>query len=85
MIVRFLPSFKRAYRKLSEGQRHDVDGALQIFVRAPFDPCLHNHQLKGGKKGVYAITAGYDLRILFAKSGNAITLLLTVGTHNEVY
>ncbi|MDD5055882.1 MAG: hypothetical protein PHZ00_06485 [Candidatus Peribacteraceae bacterium] len=85
MIIRFLPSFNRAYRKLTKQQRDGIDTALELFVQFPFDPRLHNHKLRGDKSGVRSIAAGFDLRILYIEEGTTIALLLTAGTHDEVY
>lgn len=85
MIIRFLPSFDRAYRKLTSQQRDGIDAALELFVHFPFDPRLRNHKLHGDKSGVRSIAAGFDLRILYIEEGTTIALLLTAGTHDEVY
>ncbi len=59
--------------------------ALQEDV---FNPQLATHKLKGALAGYWACSAGYDLRIVFqiAKtSAEEIILLVSVGTHDEVY
>ncbi len=53
-----------------------------------FDARLKTHKLKGDLVGVWACSAGYDLRILFefvTHSNAEAILLLTIGTHDEVY
>ena len=87
MQIRFLPRFKRAYRKLSVDNRNCVDEALQIFVVSPSDPRLYNHVLAGQMKGIRSLSAGYDLRILYRmeKNGAAMAIIMMVGTHDEVY
>jgi mRNA interferase YafQ len=53
-----------------------------------FDPKLGSHKLKGDLAGLWACSAGYDLRIVFeiAKhNDDEVILLVSVGTHDEVY
>jgi mRNA interferase YafQ len=53
-----------------------------------FDERLATHKLRGDLAGLWACSAGYDLRIVFeiAKHNDAeIILLVSVGTHDEVY
>jgi mRNA-degrading endonuclease YafQ of YafQ-DinJ toxin-antitoxin module len=53
-----------------------------------FNPLLRTHKLKGKLAGTWACSAGFDLRIVFEfvnfEDQEAI-LLLSVGTHEEVY
>ncbi len=52
----------------------------------PFPPVLRNHGLTGKLRGLRAISAGYDLRIVYEEEGgHACVLLLNTGTHDEVY
>ena len=86
MRIFYATSFRRAYRKLSAEHQQRVNTVLQFFLANPFDPRLHNHTLAGSKRNLRSISAGYDLRILYAQRGtHAVVLLITVGTHDEVY
>ncbi|HAZ28110.1 TPA: type II toxin-antitoxin system mRNA interferase toxin, RelE/StbE family [Candidatus Acetothermia bacterium] len=64
--------------------------ALEILVEDPFHPSLRTHRLKGELAGVWACTVDYRNRLLFEivrnpSSGAEEILLLTMGTHEEVY
>lgn len=86
MKLRRTNAFDRAYRKLTEKHRLGVDSALRIFFLNPFDVRLRNHKLSGSREGVRSIRAGYDLRILYVESSEQeVFLLLTLGTHDQVY
>lgn len=86
MKIRRKSSFDRAYRKLTREQRLWVDESIHLFAQDPFDSRLHNHKLSGAQEGIRSISAGYDLRILYVEfDGHALVLLITVGTHDEVY
>jgi mRNA-degrading endonuclease YafQ of YafQ-DinJ toxin-antitoxin module len=67
-----------------------IERALQQLAEDPFYPTLHIHKLKGDLAGAWACTVDYDNRILFEfaqnpESGEQEILLLTMGTHDEVY
>ncbi|HJQ81306.1 MAG TPA: type II toxin-antitoxin system YafQ family toxin [Lacipirellulaceae bacterium] len=83
--------FVRAVRRHLKKRRHaaaNVRQTLEILAADAFDPRLKTHKLTGELEGVWACSAGYDLRILFEfvqVEGNEAILLLTMGTHDEVY
>jgi mRNA-degrading endonuclease YafQ of YafQ-DinJ toxin-antitoxin module len=61
---------------------------LKLLAEDAFDPRLRTHKLKGELTGCWASIAGRDLRIVFEfvqESGLEAILLLSVGTHDEVY
>jgi mRNA interferase YafQ len=62
--------------------------ALTKLSENPFDSSLFTHKLKGSLEGNYAARITFELRIVFRiiKQGNEeCILLLTIGTHDEVY
>jgi len=67
-----------------------VGRTLQQLAENPFHPGLHSHKLKGELAGAWVCTVDYDYRILFdfvknQETGEEEILLLTMGTHEEVY
>lgn len=65
-----------------------LESTLQMLHGDAFDVRLKTHKLKGDLVGVWACSGGYDLRILFefvTHSNAEAILLLTIGTHDEVY
>ncbi len=61
---------------------------LVILQEDAFDTRLGSHKLKGDLAGLWACSAGYDLRIVFEigkRNNEEIILLVSVGTHDEVY
>jgi mRNA-degrading endonuclease YafQ of YafQ-DinJ toxin-antitoxin module len=78
----------RRHLKKQPGAIGEVEAALTLLSEDTFDPRLKTHKLTGDLEGVWACSAGYDLRILFEfvqqEEAEAI-LLLTIGTHDEVY
>jgi mRNA interferase YafQ len=74
-------------KKNSEATPH-LQAALEALTDDAFHPVLKTHKLKGELARSWACSAGYDLRIVFEfvqKEGAEAILLLSVGTHDEVY
>jgi addiction module RelE/StbE family toxin len=86
-------TFTRAFKRLARRDpelRDRAKRALEQLAQDPFHPTLHTHKLKGEFAGTWGCTVDYDNRILFeftqnSESGEEEILLLTVGTHDEVY
>jgi len=86
-------AFVRAFKRVTRRQpvlRARIERTLRQLAEDPFHPSLHSHKLKGQLVGTWACGVGYDVRILFDLVQNPTTgeeeiLLLTVGSHNEVY
>ena len=86
MKLVYTSRFERAYRKLPAAGQKAVDETLRVFVKDPFAPTLRNHALQGKLKGIRAIKAGYDLRLLYIEEGGHIVVFfIAVGTHDQVY
>lgn len=86
MIVIPKKSFLKDYARLQAPQRQKVDLALRRFLKNPQDLTLRNHPLKGVLTGKRAISAAFNLRIVFKVEGDYVrVLMLSVGTHNQVY
>jgi mRNA-degrading endonuclease YafQ of YafQ-DinJ toxin-antitoxin module len=85
------PAFIRAARKFVKrlpGSATAIRAALALLAEDAFDPRLRTHKLQGPLANRWACSAGYDLRIVFEfveHEGAESILLLTVGTHDEVY
>jgi mRNA-degrading endonuclease YafQ of YafQ-DinJ toxin-antitoxin module len=66
----------------------DIHTTLMVLAENAFHPKLKTHKLKGKLEGSWACSAGYDLRIVFdfvQYHGKEAVLLITVGTHEDVY
>jgi addiction module RelE/StbE family toxin len=65
-----------------------LEATLILLSESAFESRLKTHRLKGDLDGVWACSVEYDLRILFElvqHDGAEAILLLTIGTHDEVY
>lgn len=85
------PTFVRAARRLVRKKpwaAQDLHATLQLLSEDAFHPQLRTHKLKGKLEGSWACSAGYDVRVVFDfvnREGVEALLLITVGTHEEVY
>ena len=78
----------RRYLKKQPQAADELEATLSLLSENAFDPRLKTHKLKGDLDGVWACSAGYDLRVLFEivqHEGTEAILVLTMGTHDEVY
>jgi addiction module RelE/StbE family toxin len=85
----FVRALKRKIRRQA-ALRDRVKQALLQLADDPFHSSLHTHKLTGQLSGTWACSVGYDVRILFefvqnSESGEEEILLLTIGSHDEVY
>ena len=86
-------TFRRALRRTIKRQPHllsDIEAALRLLQEDPFASQLATHKLKGRLAGIWACSAGYDLRILLEfvpnpQGGEDDLFLVEIGTHDEVY
>ncbi|HEY4232324.1 MAG TPA: type II toxin-antitoxin system YafQ family toxin [Lacipirellulaceae bacterium] len=89
-LVRTTGFIRAARRHLKKNPRlaADVVRALEMLAENASDKRLKTHKLKGALDGIWACSAGRDLRILFEftkQEGKEALLLLSIGTHDEVY
>ena len=84
-------AFVRAARRLVKKNPEIalmLRAALESLAEDAFHAALKTHKLKGDLAGLWACSAGYDLRIVFEfvlHEGAEALLLQSVGTHDEVY
>lgn len=83
----FIRSAKRLLKKNSQAAL-DLQAALELLTEDAFHPSLKTHKLKGDLADCWSCSAGYDLRVVFEfvqHEGSEAILLLSAGTHDEVY
>ncbi|MBN1872883.1 MAG: type II toxin-antitoxin system mRNA interferase toxin, RelE/StbE family [Anaerolineae bacterium] len=93
MVLVWSPAFVRTVKRKTRRYPdllEAIEKSLHRLEMDPFHPLLHTHKLTGHLSGTWACSVDYDVRILFEfvqnpESGAEEILLLTVGTHDEVY
>jgi len=89
-------AFRRAARgaaKKQSGLAKQIQEAIELLEANMFAPSLKSHKLKGELDGCWACSVNYSVRIVFEirepKTINDFyaetIVLLTLGTHDEVY
>ncbi len=83
----FVRAARRTVRK-DPKLASQISLTLRRLSEDVFHPLLRSHKLKGALRGKWAATVQYDLRIVFRfveHEGEEAILLLTLGSHDEVY
>jgi len=60
-------------------------GAVEMFMKDPFQPSLRTHKLTGRLKGLWAFSVSFDCRVIFKFLSKTEILLIDIGGHDEVY
>ena len=85
MTIRYLPKFKRQYKKLSKKIQKQFDEKIALFAVDPTLPILKVHPLKGNFKGYWSMNVNGDVRALYIMDGDAIVIFALIGTHSQLY
>ena len=85
MIIRYLPKFKKQYKKLPEKFQKQFDDRLLLFVSDPTTPKLRVHPLKGEYAGYWSMNVNGDIRALYLIQGEEIIIFALIGSHSELY
>ena len=86
MKIRYHKRFEKQFKKLPLKTKNKVIEVIEIFVSNPYDERLSNHSLKGALLGKKAISASFDIRIIFEEFDDyALVIFIDLGTHNRVY
>ena len=85
MQLEFSKEFEKQFKKLNSKQQLKVEDAIEQFTKDRSAASLRLHALKGEWKNHFSISAGGDLRIHFKYIGEASVLVVTVGTHSQLY
>jgi mRNA-degrading endonuclease YafQ of YafQ-DinJ toxin-antitoxin module len=87
------PRFERAFRRLvgrNAALQPQIERTLTRLAANVGDPRLKTHHLSGALAGLHACSVNYDCRIVFVRekdprTGNEVLLLVSIGSHDEVY
>ncbi len=93
MTLNWSSSFKRSFKKVTKNNpdlKNRILDVMRLLQNDPFHPELKSHKLKGILEGNWACTVEYDLRIVYSfvknpDNNQTEILLITIGTHEEVY
>ena len=86
-------AFKRALKATVRKHpqlKERIAEKLELLESDPFNPIFRTHKLKGDLEGTWSCSVDYDCRIVFEFASNEDPgeeeiLLITIGSHDEVY
>ena len=84
MKLSFSKEFDKRYRALRKNQLK-VDNALLAFMKDQNSSSLRYHELKGEWRNHFSISAGSDLRVHLKYIEREDVLVVTLGTHGQLY
>jgi addiction module RelE/StbE family toxin len=85
MIIRYLPKFKKQYKKLPLKIQSQFDDRLRLFITDRTAPSLRVHPLKGKFQGYWSMNVNGDWRAIYLERGEEIIVFALIGTHSEFY
>lgn len=85
MNIRYLPKFKKQYKKLPIKIQVQFDERVRLFAVDPTLPMLRVHPLKGEYKGYWSMNINGDIRALYVVEGGSIVIFALIGTHSQLY
>ncbi len=78
-------AFDKKFLKLSTKIQVQFSKRVELFKENPANPLLKNHILHGGMSGLKAFSINGDYRVIYARINDDQIILLSIGTHNQVY
>ncbi len=88
MKILYQNSFKKSFKKRFIHNKKlikVISKKITIFGTNFKDQKLKTHALSGAKKGFYSFSVTGDIRIIFYVDQNGNSVLVDIGTHNQVY
>ena len=85
MTIRYLPKFKKQYKKLPPKIQNQFDEKVALFAADPTLPVLKVHPLKGKYRGYWSMNVNGDIRALYVMDGDLIVIFGLIGTHSQLY
>ena len=85
MTIRYLPKFKKQYKKLPSKMQVQFDERVQLFAVDPTLPMLKVHPLNGKYKGYWSLSVSGDIRALYIMDGDTIVIFALIGSHSQLY
>lgn len=78
-------SYTKVLNKLSPAQQIQARQRLKQWVIDPRTPALRDHALRGSWEGYRSINVGGDLRLIYRYIDPQHIVVVTIGTHSQLY
>jgi mRNA-degrading endonuclease YafQ of YafQ-DinJ toxin-antitoxin module len=82
---RFTKEFDKEFAKLLPKKKAAVKETLVLYSQNPIHRKLRHHKLHGEYAGQSSISAGGDLRIHLIEDNDPDIIVVTLGTHSQLY
>lgn len=82
MIIVYIPSFARQYKKLTQEIKIEAKKKEILFRKNPFDSRLKTHKLKGAFDGYWSFSITHKYRIIFEFHDENIIRFYSIGNHD---
>lgn len=78
-------TFIKSVSAFDASTQEKIHDAIALFHNPKNDRQLRVHKLHGKLKEYYGFSVTTNIRIVFKKTKDQIHILLTIGTHDDVY
>lgn len=78
-------NFTKLFNKAPKAIQDAFHERLQFFLKNPFHPLIHNHQLKGKYTGARSININGDWRAIYKETDKDTVIFISLGTHSQLY
>lgn len=85
MTIKYLPKFKKQYKKLPRKFQDQFDERIQLFLIDRTAPKLRIHPLKGNYAGYWSMNVNGDIRALYIVQGETLVIFALIGSHSDLY
>lgn len=85
MVIYYLPTFKKQYKKLPQKFQHQFGERLRLFLTDRTNPILRVHPLKGNYAGYWSLNVNGDIRALYIDKGDSVIIFALIGSHSDLY
>ena len=86
--LQFSPLFRRQLKKVSRQNPKLIKRIyvlLDTFLKNPYQSRLKTHKLAGNLKNHFSFSVDYHTRIVFAWKDQRTIVLISIGSHDQVY
>lgn len=85
MLIRYLPKFKKQYKKLPKKIQQQFDARLMLMLHDPTRPELRLHPLQGKFKGYWSMNVNGDIRAIYLMQGETMIIFALIGSHSQLF
>ena len=77
--------FEKQYRKQPQKIQTRFADRFKLLLQDKNHSLLHVHSLKGQYTGLWSFNVTADIRVVFDDSYEEVLILVTIGSHSELY